>query len=212
MRVLLVDDHKILRDGLKSLLLAQGLNVVGEAGDGETALALVEQLQPQVVVMDIGLKGMTGIDATKQIRKRFPNVAVLALSTHSEKHFVTGMLAAGALGYVTKDSAFEDLANAVRSVAEGRVYTSQTITDVVMREYTGKQQRPQETPTLSAREEQVLAAIADGKSSREIGDALGLSVNTIDTHRRRISEKLGVKTVAALTKFAVRQGLSNINH
>ena len=211
MRVLLVDDHKILREGVKALLQDQGSEVVGECDNGERALELCEQLAPNVVVMDIGLHGMNGIDTTKRIRDRFPDVRVLALSTHSEKHFVTGMLAAGASGYVTKDAAFEELSTAVRAVAAGGVYTSQSVTDLVLRDYAGKHGSPHEPPALSRREEQVLAGIAGGKSSREIGEALGLSVNTVDTHRRRISEKIGVKSVAGLTKFAVLNGLSDLN-
>ncbi|MDX2055091.1 MAG: response regulator transcription factor [Polyangiaceae bacterium] len=209
MRVLLIECHEILRQGMKALLISEGIDVVGDVRSGEEALACVEELQPSVVVTDIGLPGMSGIEATALIRQKCPSTHVLAFSLDRDGAFVGAMFQAGATGYVTKDSTFEELLTAIRVVSQGRTFASQSITDLVLRSYASRV----ETTThaaLSAREAQVLAALAEGKSSRAIAQALSLSVTTVDTHRRRISQKLGVKSVAGLTKFALRNGICQL--
>jgi len=211
MKILIVDDHALLREGIAALLTSQGFSVVGMAGSGEEALEALETLQPNVVLMDIGLPGMSGMQATKLILERHPEVSVVALSGQTERRYVVDMLAAGARGYVTKGAAFEELSGAIRAVAAGRAFVSQSVTDLILRDYTGKRPHSDEDATLSKREEDVLKGVADGKTSREIGDTLGLSVTTVDSHRRHISQKLGITSVAGLTKFAIRQGLTSVN-
>jgi len=212
-RILLADDHQILRDGLRALLERESdFDVVGEAENGREAVRLVRELKPDVVVMDIAMPDLNGIEAARQITSEFPKVKVVALSMHKDRRFVKGMLEAGALGYVLKASAFEEVAEAIRKVLTGRIYTSPKISDIVMEDYVRQlsKSEPQTESSLTPREREVLQLLAEGNSSKEIAAALSVSANTVDTHRHRIMEKLGLHSVAELTKYALRTGLTSL--
>jgi len=211
-RVLLVDDHLLLRDSLRPLLKAAGFDVVGEAADGQTALRLAVEVAPDVVVLDITLPDLSGIDVTRQLATMAPNVRVLALSMHFEPHCVTGMLAAGAAGYVVKDEGFDDLVRAIKSVARGQRYLSASIADVVVGEYLQLRSpgRAAAVAKLTPRERDVLRLLADGKCTKEIAAALQVSVKTVESFRRLVMDKLNIHSIAGLTKYAIRVGLSSV--
>lgn len=214
MRILLADDHRIVRQGLRSLLEAEAdFSVVAEADNGRMAVELTESLGPDVVVMDVGMPEMNGVEATRRIVVNNPQVKVVALSMHSDRRFVAEMLKAGAAGYLLKDGAFEELVGAIRTVAAGRTYLSPRIADVVVEGYLRNQAAPSE-PTayakLSPREREVLQLLAEGKATKEAAAALHLSVKTVETHRRQIMEKLNLYSVAELTKYAIREGLTSL--
>lgn len=212
--VLLADDHKIMRDGLRALLEKEhDLEVVGETDNGRGAVRLARELKPDVVVMDVGMPDLNGIEATRQITAEVPSTRVVALSMHADRRFVTGMLSAGASGYVLKAGAFEELSSAIRAVMARRVYMSPQITDLVVEDYVRRLSEPvpaAESP-LTPREREVLQLLAEGRSTKEIATRLHLSASTVDTHRRHIMEKLDLHTVAELTKYAIREGLTSVN-
>jgi two-component system response regulator NreC len=213
-RILLADDHEILREGLRALLQKQSdVEIIGEARDGRAALEMSRDLKPDIVIMDIGMPGLNGIEATRQIKVEAPGVKVITLSMHAERRFVTGMLGAGASAYVLKSAALDELLDAVRAVRENRLYTSPEITDIVVQDYVDRMSRKdlQAGSPLTPREREVLQLIAEGLSSKEISSRLHVSSNTVDTHRRRIMEKLDLHTVAELTKYALREGLTSLN-
>jgi DNA-binding NarL/FixJ family response regulator len=212
-RVLLVDDHQLMREGLRKILEnASGIDVVGEADDGRTALAAVAQFHPEVVVMDVAMKDMNGIDATQRLRKDHPEVKVVALSTHADKRYVQNMIRAGATSYVLKESASEDLLRAVRAAARGEHYLSPKITGCLLESWTVAQGSDSSTAyeLLAPREREVLRLLSEGKSSKEIAAKLELSIKTVETHRRNITQKVGLHSVAELTKYAVREGLTTL--
>lgn len=212
-RILLADDHKIIRDGLRNLVEKEpDMEVAGEAENGRRTVGLARKLGPDVVIMDVTMPDLNGIEATRQIRGECPNVKVIALSMHSDKRFVLGMLEAGASGYLLKDCAFEELSRAIRSVAGNQTYLSPGITDVVIQDYLIKSstlKTPTE-PILTAREREVLQLIAEGKSTKETADILHVSIKTVETHRRQIMDKLDLHSIAALTKYALREGLTSL--
>ena len=214
-RILLVDDHKMMRDGLRAILnRREDFEVVGEADDGRSALSLVSATSPDVVVMDVGMPHMNGIEATRRIQKEAPNARVVALSTHSDRRYVQNMIAAGAAGYVLKEAASEDLLRAVDAVARGESYLSSQITGVVFDSLRASRTSRDATSAyslLGAREREVLQLLAEGMTSKEIAARLSLSTKTVETHRRNISQKLGLHSIAALTKFAVREGLTTLD-
>lgn len=216
-RVLLVDDHQIVRDGLRSMLAKQlDIEVVGEADNGRDGITSTRETHPDVVVMDIGMRELNGIDATKQLLAEMPGVKVVALSMHSDRRYVSEMLAAGASGYLLKDSAFDELAQAIRSVVAGKRYLSNSIASVVLDDYLSRMNgapAPMTTAParpLSVREREVLQLIAEGMSTKEIASRLHLSVKTVETHRRQIMDKLGIFNIAGLIKYAVREGLASL--
>lgn len=218
-RVLLADDHAIVRAGLRSLLEQESrIVVIAEACDGRSAVEITHRLRPDVVVMDIGMEGLNGIEATRKITAEVGDVKVIALSMHSDHRYVSGMLAAGASGYLLKDVAFEELVDAITVVVSGRVYLSPGIASVVVQDYARRVNTPAnlqvEVPALarlSPREREVLQLVAEGQSMKEIAAALGLSVKTVETHRRQIMEKLGIYNLAGLTRFAIREGLVSLD-
>jgi DNA-binding NarL/FixJ family response regulator len=212
-RVLLVDDHKMMRDGLRVLLnSAPDIQVVGEACDGRTAHELVRTLAPDVVVMDIGMPELNGVEATIRIRSEYERVRVVALSTYTDKRHVHHMLDAGASGYVVKIAAHDELLQAVRVASQGRAYLSPEIAGLVVeRSY---DPRPDEEvsafSTLGAREREVLQLVAEGKTSAETAMQMHISIKTVETHRRNIVQKLGLHGTAELTKYAIREGLTSL--
>ncbi|MHC5210635.1 MAG: response regulator [Planctomycetota bacterium] len=213
-RILLVDDHTMMREGLRSLLAAQaGLQVVGEAADGREAINLAKSLVPDVVVMDIGMPELNGIEATRRIVADNKRVKVIALSTHSDKRYVLHMLDAGASGYVLKIAAHEEIVRAVRAAAVGKTYLSPEIAGLVI-EYSRREKDGGEVTafsTLGAREREVLQLVAEGMTSAETAAKMNISVKTVETHRRNIAQKLGLRGTAELTKYAIREGLTSLD-
>ena len=210
-RVLLADDHKIVRQGIRTLLEDEpDIEMVGEAGDGRTTVRLVRQLSPHVVVMDVAMPDLNGIEATRQIIAEIPGVKVVVLSMHSDKRFVVEMFRAGASGYLLKDCAFEELAHAIRAVVKNKAYLTPEVAGIVIQDYAHHLLRP-DSPLfsiLTARQREVLQLLAEGKTTNQIASRLHLSVKTVETHRRQIMNKLGVHSIAELTKYAIREGLT----
>ena len=213
-RILLADDHRILREGLRSLLAQQpDMELVGEAASGEEAVALAHQLKPDVVIMDVVLPGIDGVEATRRIRAGLQEIRVIALSMHSDRRYVSQMLRAGALGYLVKDSAFEELHQAIRTVIAGRPYLSSVITGSLVDDFvrqSSAQERPASTPLGTAREVEVLRLLADGKRVKEIAAVLDISAKTVESHRQNIMDKLEIHSTIELTRYALREGLSPI--
>jgi len=211
-RILLADDHGIIRQGLCSLLEKQpDMEVVGEAEDGQKAMELVRQLVPDVVIMDVTMPNLNGIDATRQITKEFPKVKVLALSIHSNKRFVADMLRAGAAGYILKECLLEELIEAIRTITAGNIYFSSKITDVVVDDYMDHLSEAIEpTKPLTDKERQVLQCIANGIPIKDIATQMNLSIKTIEFNRRQLMKKLKIHSIAALMKYAIREGLTSL--
>jgi len=210
-KVLLVDDHAIIREGLRSLLEKQPeMEVIADTDDGRKAVELVRELLPDIVIMDISMPGLNGIEATRQITAEFPDVKVIALSIHSKRRFVADMLSAGATGYILKECLFDELVQAIKAVAAGGRYLSPRITDVVVSDYVKRLSATTESPfeALKTREREVLQLVAEGKSTKQIALELHVSTKTIEANRRQIMEKLNIHSVAELTKYAVREGLT----
>ncbi len=210
-RILLAEDHTIVREGLRSLLENQpDMKVVGEAEDGRTALELVRELLPDVVIMDITMPNLNGVEATRHITSEFPEVKVIALSIHSNSRFVTDMLKAGAKGYILKECLFDELVQAIQAVIVGDGYLSSRITGIVVDSYVNRIATVADSPllTLTGRERQVLQFVAEGKSTKQIALDLHVSTKTIEANRRQIMQKLDIHSVAELTRYAVREGLT----
>lgn len=212
-RVLLVDDHQLFRQGLRSMLANDaGIEVVGEAENGRSAVELARQLAPDVVVMDISMPDLNGIEATRQIAARAPQTRVLALSMHSDRRFVTGALAAGAAGYLLKDCAFEELCRAVHAVAKKQVYLSPAVAGEAVDAHVrgGEDAASPALRDLTSRQREILQLVAEGRATKQIAARLHISTKTVDTHRHEIMTKLGLHSIAELTKFAVREGLTDL--
>jgi DNA-binding NarL/FixJ family response regulator len=212
-KVLLVDDHAIIRQGLSSLLeKQQDIEVVGGVEDGRQAIDSVRRLSPDLVIMDISMPNLNGIDATRKIAEEIGNVKIIALSIHSSKRFVAEMLKAGASGYILKDCLFDELIEAIKTVLGGGIYLSPKITGIVIDDYVqrlSKQSQPN-GPILSEREREVLQLLAEGKSTKQIALSLHVSAKTIESNRRNIMDKLRINSVAELTKYAIREGLTTL--
>jgi DNA-binding NarL/FixJ family response regulator len=212
-RVAIIDDHTIMREGLRALLSQEAdIKVVGEAADGRRGVQLVEDLRPDVVVMDVGMPDLNGIEATRRIKSRAPSVKVVVLSMHSDKRFVREMLLAGALGYVVKGSPLGELVAAIRAAAANRMYLDAETTDIVAEDYASQLSATHDSGTamLTSREREVLQLVAEGVHTKDIASRLGVSVKTALAHRRRTMNKLGLDSVADLVKFAVREGLTSL--
>lgn len=212
-KVLLADDHEIVLDGLKKLLSGDiDFKVVGEAKDGRQAVTAALKTKPDIVVMDITMTSLNGIEATKKIVEELPETRVIILSMHKGREFISEALQAGALGYLLKECAFEELYDAIRDVKNGRVYLSQEITGVLVDDYvqTLSENINVKKDLLTSREREVLQLIAEGNSTKEIADMLFLSIKTIETYRSRLKKKLKVESVAELTKYAIREGLTSL--
>ena len=214
-KILLVDDHKIMREGLRSLIAKQaGMEVVAEAENGRTAIKLTRRFKPDVIIMDIHMPDLNGIDASRQIVAEFPGTKIIAFSMHTNHHFVAGALKAGVSGYLQKDSAFEELAQAIRTVVANQTYLSHQIAGDVVKGYVEKLAADESAAPaafLTAREREALQLYAEGRTTKQIADRLNISVKTVDTHRRHIMEKLDITSIAELTKFAIREGLTTLD-
>ncbi|MBM4289723.1 MAG: response regulator transcription factor [Deltaproteobacteria bacterium] len=213
-RIIVADDHKIVREGLVALLHKNPrLQVVGEAEDGRQAVQLAAELHPEVVIIDIGMPHLNGIEATRQIVAEIPGVKVIALSMHSDKRFVKGMLKAGASGYLLKYCASEELLTAIQMVMNNRIYLSNDITGIVVEDYVQKLADTDASAfqALTPREREVLQLLAEGQSTRQIADSLHVSIKTIEVHRKQMMDKLGLQSLAELVKYAIREGLTSID-
>jgi len=205
LRILLADDHCIVRQGLRALLEGAGFEVAGEAADGQEAVRLVETLKPDVVVLDLIMPTLNGLDAGRQILQRHPAMPVMLLTMHTEEHHVAAALRAGIKAYLLKTQAAEDLVRAIRDVVRGHVFLSAAISRVVVEGYVSGVPAPGES--LAPRERQVLQLVAEGNTSKEIAVLLNLSVKTVDSYRARVMEKVGVHETAGLVRYAIRNGV-----
>ncbi len=205
-RILLADDHALVRQGFSMILEAQpDMEIVGQAGNGNEAVELAEKLKPDVVVMDVAMPDLNGIEATRRLATSLPRTRVLALSMHKDSVYVREILRAGARGYLLKDSGDADLVAAVRAIAKGDGYISPSVSDAVLSDYRKHVTDPLDL--LTSREREVLQHIAEGKTNKEIATALNLSVYTVEAHRGRIMEKLNLHSTGELVRFALRNGL-----
>jgi len=212
-KILIADDHKIIREGLRSLLNEQeGMEVVAEADNGRMAVDLVNKHSPHIAIMDIQMPVLNGIEATREIVAKKGKTKVIVLSMYSDKRFISEMLKAGASGYLLKDCAFEEVANAVRTVLEGKIYLSPKIANVVIKDYVSQAAADNELKpkALTPREREILKKIVEGETTKQIAIHLKLSVKTIETHRTRIMDKLDIHTIPELTKYAIREGITSL--
>jgi DNA-binding NarL/FixJ family response regulator len=211
--VLLADDHAIMRQGLRSLLEKQpDITVIGEAEDGREAFELVNKLQPDIVVLDVTMPNLNGIEAARKIHSEFPEVKVIALSMHSNRRFVGDMLKAGATGYILKEGLFDELVRAIHAVAAGDIFLSPRVTGVVVDDYVNRLSKVGDSllSSLNSREREVLQLVAEGKSTKQIASELHVSIKTVEANRRQTMDKLDLHSVAELTKYAVREGLTTL--
>lgn len=211
-RILVVDDHQLFRAGVGALLADQAdMDVVGEAGDGLEALKLVAERKPDLVLMDVSMRGMNGVEATRRILAKRPDIRVLCLSMHREKRFVSSALDAGGSGYMLKDGSREELVQAVRAVMAGHTYLSPSVAGVIVADYRAHMAKDTEslTAVLTGREREVLQLLAEGLGTAAIAERLHVSGKTVATHREHIMKKLGIHSLAGLTKLAIREGLTS---
>ncbi len=212
-RVLLADDHKIVREGIRSLIEKQSdIEVIAEAGDGRTASRMAQEMSPDIVIMDVAMPDQNGIETTRQVIAKNPNIKVIVLSMYSNKRFIEEMLSAGASGYLLKDCAFEELVHAIRNVATGGTYLSSVAVDLVVKGHFHQLEKSKLSAfsILTTREREVLQFLAEGKTIREIAGILCLSIKTIETHRQKLMAKLDIHSLAELIKYALREGLSSL--
>jgi two-component system response regulator NreC len=210
-KIILADDHAMLRHGLsKSFQNEKDMEVVAQAKDGRTTVELVKELSPNVVIMDIGMPDLNGIEATRQIVKECPKVKVVALSMHSSKNFIIEMFKAGASGYLLKDCEFDELVNAIRLVMSNKTYISPAISDVVVDNYMRQPANAKNSvfSILSQREREVLQLLTEGKATKQIAKRLHISAKTVEVHRLNLMNKLKIDNIAQLTKYAVQEGLT----
>ncbi len=215
-KVLIVDDHGILRSGIE-LIVAQteDMEIVGQACDGHEGIELARKLKPDVVLMDISMPGLNGIEATKEIVRENSDIKVLALSAHCNRRFVKDMLQAGVVGYTLKDSMADELIVAIRTVHDGQQYLCPKVASIIIAEYVTDGQPSSETTSadkLTAKERELIRLLADNMSNKEAARLLHVSVKTVDARRRAAMDKLGITGIAELTKFAIREGLTTLNN
>jgi len=213
MRIVIADDHRMFRQGIKTLLESrEDMQVIAEAADGREAVELVQQHMPDIVIMDISMPGLNGVEAARKIAVDTPNTRIIGLSMHTDRRYTSELLKAGASGYIPKDGAFEELEQAVRAVAAGEIYLSPRVAAGLVDEYGSPRsgQHPSAFDRLTPREREVLQLMAEGQATKEIAATLHVSVKTVETHRRQIMEKLNIYSVAELTKYAIREGLTSI--
>jgi two-component system, NarL family, response regulator NreC len=213
-RILIVDDHSITREGLKVLLnKVPNFDVIAEAENGRAAVSLARKLRPDVIVMDINMPDLNGVDASRQILAELPQTRIIALSMYSDRSYVRGMLKSGVAGYLLKNCAFEELTGAIQTVLRNQTYLSPKISDIVRKEFIKLMDHEEEAAPgelLSEKEREVLQLIAEGRRTKEIAEQLHISIKTVEARRSKLMEKLNINTVAGLTKFAIREGLTSI--
>jgi DNA-binding NarL/FixJ family response regulator len=210
-RIILADDHAMMREGLRAILEGElGYAVIAQAGNGRDTVALVKEHRPDLVIMDISMPDMNGIEATRQLIQEMPRTKVIALSMHTDKRFVGEMLGAGASGYILKQGAMDELQLAIQTVLSGKTYISPDVAGTVIQDYVAMRREADGGTELTAKEREVLQLIAEGLSTKEIAQKLSVSVPTIETHRAHIMAKLQLHTVAELTKYAIRVGLTSL--
>jgi DNA-binding NarL/FixJ family response regulator len=210
-RIILADDHAVLRQGLsKSLQTEKDIEVVAQAGDGHTVVELVRELSPDLVIMDIGMPDLNGVEATRQVVKMSPKTRVIGLSMHSAKKFILEMFKAGASGYLLKDCEFDELVTAIRAVASGKNYISPSISGVLLETAVGDEEGEKNSAfsALTQREREVLQLIAEGKTTKQVAKRLHISPKTVEVHRLNLMNKLDIDNVAQLTKYAIQEGLT----
>ncbi|MEE8340500.1 MAG: response regulator transcription factor [Candidatus Neomarinimicrobiota bacterium] len=213
-KIILVDNHTIIRDGLRRLLGEESdIEIIDEADNGRDAVKIALKKKPDIVIMDIAMHDMNGIEATRQIKKEDPNIKIIALSMHSERQIVVGLLKAGASGYLLKDSESAELVEAIRKVYMGRSYFSQQISDIVLQEISDIKKDTEEigADVLTNRESEILQLIAEGKTVKQIAKVLFISHKTVNSHRANIMEKLNIHNLPELTKYAIRTGLTSLD-
>jgi DNA-binding NarL/FixJ family response regulator len=213
LKILLVDDHRLFRDGLRTLLTEQqDIDVIGETVDGLSAIKFVEERKPDIVLMDISMPGLNGIETTRKILAINKSVRIVILSMHSDQRFVIESLKAGATGYLLKDCAFEELLEAIHSTAQNQIYLSRKIAAIVVKDYLCLSQNMTDSvfSILSGREREVLQMLAEGQTTKETAAKLQVSVKTIESHRKQIMYKLNIHSIAELTKYAIREGLTQL--
>jgi two-component system, NarL family, response regulator NreC len=213
-KIILADDHQIVRLGLRSLLsLEPDMEVLAEADNGRAVIRLAKEQSPDIVIMDISMPDLNGIEATRQIMAESPGVKVIALSMHSDSLFVLNMFKAGASGYLLKDCALEELVKAIRTVMSRKAYISPGISDTVIKDFISGWTSPDSTAysVLTPREREVLQLMAEGRSTAQIAESLCVSVKTVEAHRKQLMTKLDIHSVAELTKYAIRQGLTTLD-
>lgn len=212
-RILIVDDHEIMREGLVALLRKHDeMEVIGEASDGRGAIQMAQELSPDIVIMDISMPNLNGVEATRRILHKCPNVRILALSTYSDRSMVAKMLKAGAAGYMLKESAFSELIKAIEAMVQNKTYLCTKVANVVLNDYMNMLSDPKRGAGggLTAREREVLQLVSEGKTTKKIAAELHLSVKTVDSHREHIMDKLNIHNMAGLTKYAIREGLTSL--
>ncbi len=212
-KILLADDHAIVRDGLRrSLQQEEDMEVIGQAKDGLSTIQMSRELSPDIVLMDISMPDINGMDTCREITRDFPHIKVIGLSMHSAKRFVSEMFKAGASGYLPKNCEFTELVTAIRTVMSGKTYLSPSIADVVVDNFVrvSAEEKNSVFFTLTKRERQVLQLMAEGKTTKQIGQSLHISPKTVEAHRLRVMEKLNINNVAQLTKYAIQEGLTTI--
>ncbi|HBA85148.1 MAG TPA: DNA-binding response regulator [Verrucomicrobia bacterium] len=211
-RLIIADDHQLMRDGLKALLAADSnVQVVGEASSGSETVEQAEKLAPHVIVMDVAMPDLNGIEATRKIKRLNPNAKILGLSAHADYRFVIEMLKAGASGYLLKHTAYEELSRAIDAIMHGKKYLSPDITGVVVDNRVSPDASSNSAfAVLTEREREVLQLLSEGLATKEIAGQLRVSVKTVETHRRNIMEKLNLHSVAELTKYALREGITSL--
>lgn len=210
-RILLADDHAVLRHGLSKALQAESdMEVIGLAADGMTAVELARELSPDIIIMDIGMPGLNGIEATRQITKQSPRVRIIALSMHSAKKFIMEMFKAGASGYLLKDCEYDELAAAVRSVASGKDYISPSISGILIETCTtdNPKRKKDAFSTLTNREREVLQLLTEGKTTKQAAARLHISPKTVEVHRLNVMNKLKIDNMVQLTKYAIQEGIT----
>lgn len=209
-RIVIVDDHQLVRDGLQSLLesLDENIEVIGHGATGREAVDLARSLVPDIMLIDVAMPGLNGIDATREILDSNPEIRIVAVTMHAERSFIAGMLKAGAKGYIRKESAFEEISAAIDAVLQGRTYLGDGIAEIAVADNGGGD--GDDRPALTDREKEVLSLLAEGMKTRQIAKALFVSEKTVETHRRQISRKLDLYSVAELTKYAIRNGLTSV--
>jgi DNA-binding NarL/FixJ family response regulator len=213
-KILLADDHQIVRQGLRLLLSSESdLKVVGEADNGRKTVQLSQELSPDVIIMDISMPDLNGLDATRQISSESPGVKIIALSMHSDSLFVLNMLKSGAAGYLLKDCALEELLKAIRTVMLQKTYISPGVSDILIRDFASNWSAEPSSAysILTTREREVLQLMAEGRSTQQIATTLCVSTKTVEAHRKQIMNKVGIHSVAELTKYAIRQGLTSLD-